>query len=167
MSHRMLMPALAAFGSLMMPMDVLLADVTVVGEGDTTTVTRTLGDHSEDIEYVVERVGASIKFEDAPVGLGEDDALDADTFVIRVEEGGDTVKVETKAARNEAEWISGESDSNVDANGFQIDLLSIEKQSDGSTLYTIKLSSTEAVRYALSHVTFTFYPGEMSFAAYD
>ncbi len=129
-----------------------------------TTVMRTVPgqDGGQSTPYVVERVGASVKYEDAPVGLGEDNAIHSDTFVIRVTGAGDSVKVETKAGRHVAKWVSGENATNVDDNGFKIELLSIN-----GDLYTIRLSSTAAARYALSHVTFTFTEGTYRDAAYD
>ncbi len=139
------------------------ADPVVLSPDDeTATVTRTEGDLEGSVTYVVERRDGWIKFEDAEQGLGEDGAIQTDTFVMHVAGAGDTVHVKTKAGRYVAEWVSGDPDEAVDENGFHIELVSIE---DG--VYTIRLSSTEEVTYALSHVEFTFFPGERATAMYD
>lgn len=136
--------------------------VTSPGEG-TASVARTDDDGDALMAYlVVQDNDHTIKYEDATVGLGEDGAIESDLFVIEVENAGDTVRVETKAGQGVAEWISGEGDSNVDANGFLIELVSIS-----GTTYTLRLSSTSDVDEALSHVTFSFFHGELADASYD
>ena len=130
------------------------ATVTSPGAGSASVV-RTDDDGDAHMAYeVVQDSANSIKYEDATVGLGEDGAIESDLFVIEVENAGDTVRVETKAGQDVAEWISGESDSNVDANGFHVELVSVS-----GTTYTLRLSSTTDVEEALSHVTFSFYSG--------
>lgn len=119
------------------------------------------GDQTAPVQYVVLRNGASVKYEDAPEGLGEDGASQTDTFVIRVRNAGDSVTVETKAARNLATSISGVGDSHLDANGFRVSLVSIDGE-----YYTITVKS-EGARYALSHVTFTFAEGNYADPSYD
>jgi len=132
-------------------------------ESGSDTVVRTGDNGLFPMDYVVVRdSNNTVKFEDATVGLGEDGAIESDLFVIQVENAGDTVRVETKAGRDVSEWISGESDSDIDDNGFHCELVSIE----GST-YTLRLTSTEAVDSALSHVTFEFFPGQQADASYD
>ena len=133
-------------------------------QAGSTSVTRTddAGNQSQ-MPYVVVRDSTNtVKYEDATLGLGEDGAIESDLFVINVANAGDTVRVETKAGRDTAEWVSGESDSDVDDNGFMVEVVSIS----GNT-YTLRLSSTPAVEEALSHVTFTFYQGQLADAAYD
>ena len=137
--------------------------VTSPGVG-TASVTRTGVNCEPHMTYVVvQDIDNTVKYEDATVGLGEGGEIESDLFVIEVENAGDTVRVETKAGLGEAaEWISGEGDSNVDANGFQIELVSIS-----GTTYTLRLTSTSEVEHALSHVTFSFYPGDQADASYD
>lgn len=109
---------------------------------------------SEHVRYVVENHGRRVKFEDAPVGLGEDGAHQSDRFVIDVHNGGQQVGVITKAAwAQDANMLTGVGDEVLDSLGFRTRLVSI----DGGT-YTLVVTS-ESNQHALSHVEFDFGPG--------
>lgn len=111
---------------------------------------------SSSIIYVVERDGPErIKFENAPVGLGEDRESETDRFVIRVADGTSTVTVSTKAARDDDTFqLTGVGDFHVDALGF---CTVLERMTiDG--WYSLAVSSV-CNRHALSHVEFGFGAG--------
>lgn len=166
LKHRSELKLLAGAVALSLVAGTAWADGTEVTSpsAGTASVVRAGEDGSQSpMTYTVVRdSNNTVKFEDASRGLGEDGAIESDLFVIQVQNAGDTVRVETKAGRDTAQWVSGESDFDVDANGFQVELVSISGNS-----YTLRLSSTPAVEAALSHVTFTFYPGQLADAAYD
>lgn len=79
MQSRSILTALA-FCSLVFPSESFAEVEVVAPGGDTAKVARLLGDRASSVEYVVVRdTASSVKFEDAPVGLGEDDASHRDT----------------------------------------------------------------------------------------
>lgn len=99
--------------------------------------------------------GRAIKFENAPVGLGEDRTYMADTFVIEVEDGSESVEVKLKAARQQ-EWVTltyvGQNIL-VGSMGFKVTLREIV-----GNLYVISVFAT-CNYHALSHVEFNFGSG--------
>ncbi len=131
--------------------------VIVSPDEGTTQVIRVYDDSSAGlVTYVVVRDDdTSVKYQDAPVGLGEDGAVETDVFVITADSGGDSVTVETKASPETATvTVTGVGDSQLNDLGFRVDLIGIA----GDT-YTLAITS-EGVDHALSHVTFTIAEAE-------
>ncbi len=124
-------------------------------DGEPPSIAPTACD-SDQAAYVVERRGQSkIKFEDAPIGLGEDRVYMTDTFVIEVENGGGSVGVSVKAAtaRNSV-TLTGPGDSAlIGAQGFRVTL---ERVAGGEYTFTV---TSECNYHALSHIEFDFGSG--------
>ncbi|MFP4056107.1 MAG: hypothetical protein ACLF0G_04490 [Candidatus Brocadiia bacterium] len=113
-------------------------------------------DTTSSVEYVVERdEDNTIKFEDAPVGLGEDGAHQTDEFVISVEGDVTSVKVKTKAATGTATNDVPLGGSVTDTLGFRTSLEPL-----GGGQYKLSVTSVSN-RHALSHVEFEFEGGEV------
>lgn len=104
-----------------------------------------------DLTYTVVRDQANqVKFENAPVGLGENGAEQTDQFVIETAGEASSVSVETKAGRGVALNYIGE--EVTDSNGFTVRLLAHE-----GNKYTFGCTSDSSTwTAALSHIEFTF-----------
>ncbi|MFW6163512.1 MAG: hypothetical protein ACODAJ_12140, partial [Planctomycetota bacterium] len=110
------------------------------------------------VAYVVVRDASNtVKFEDAPTGLGEDGADETDTFRITVTGGGSSVQVTTKAGRGQDSYTLDldEVASVMDSLGFRVTL-----ESNESGTYTLSVTS-EDNDHALSHIQFDFLDGEV------
>lgn len=109
--------------------------------------------------YQVEvRSRGRIKFENAPVGLGEDRTYMTDTFVIDVDTPTNSVKITIKASTGSVtRTLSGIGDSALfGALGFEVTLVNIE----GST-YTFTVTAI-CNYHALSNIEFEFGQGNVT-----
>ncbi|MFP4056105.1 MAG: hypothetical protein ACLF0G_04480 [Candidatus Brocadiia bacterium] len=130
---------------------------TALSSGTTDLDVFVEGKFGKAITYVVVQDGVSrVKFEDAPEGLGEDDAQETDRFVMSVQGTTDSVTVSTKAATGKATTtLPAEVGATAkDELGF---VITVESISDDS-VYTLSVSS-ESNEHALSHVEFDFGEG--------
>jgi prepilin-type N-terminal cleavage/methylation domain-containing protein len=111
-------------------------------------------DESSTVSYVVVRDAPNtIKFEDAPLGLGEDGVQMTDVFAIELDGAPQRVTVTTKAATSACETdldLSQPGDSATDAIGFRIAFVGRE-----GNVCRFEISAA-GNRHALSHVTFDF-----------
>jgi len=109
---------------------------------------------SSTVDYVVENKQTEIKFEDAPLGLGEDRVWMRDTFEIEVETLGATVGVAIKAGPSKfSQTLVGEGDEVFLQNGFRVVLKSIVGR-DFTFIVEAVCNSK-----ALSHIVFDFGDG--------
>jgi hypothetical protein len=126
--------------------------------GDAVEVRRTTfsgGTASAELtRYVIEVRSGTVKYEDAPVGLGEDGATQVDVFHMTVPErhASHPITFVTKAGQGVtmSQVDASEGATVLDDNGFRVTVAEI----DGSQI-TIHLRS-ESPEKALSHVTFGF-----------
>lgn len=165
-SARWVLVAAAALAGVLTA-DIARAELAILSpDAGTVQVARTTGGETQGMVYHVERSGATVKYEDASTGLGENRRVETDMFVIRVREGGDSVTVTTKAGRGIATSISGLGDEKLDDNGFRIRLASIVDESPDVRVYTLEVTSESNTR-ALSHIEFTFVAGQRAQGSYD
>ena len=122
--------------------------------GSSASVTRytAVGDEVqlENITYVIENKGSSVKFEDAPVGLGEEGARQRDVFELTVNGAGSTLTAITKAATASDSTTLQAGESAVDDLGFEVELAEVNGEQ-----YKVFVTSVDPP-HALSHVTFRF-----------
>ena len=110
------------------------------------------------VTYEVVRESQSrVTFEDADSPLGEEGQIESDIFVIDVQNASDAVRVITEAGGQTAEWVSGLSEDETDANGFRVDVLSTSDDT-----FIIQLSSTSESEESLNRVAFEFLPGQLA-----
>jgi hypothetical protein len=109
---------------------------------------------TQQVTYVIEARSGAVKYEDAPVGLGEEGSEQTDVFHVTAEKRntGDPITVITKAAQSmDMTYLDPKEGASVkDDNGFKITVAGV----DGDQ-FKLKVHTWSPDR-ALSHVTFGF-----------